>query len=41
MVYKFFEKRSSGSGAGTKSNYQLANKLPQQIIKKLKKKKFI
>ena len=28
MVYKFFDKKSSGSGvAATESNYQLANEL--------------
>ena len=43
MVYKFFDKKSSGSGiAATKPNYQLANELHKQIIGKLKKKeKFI
>ena len=42
MVYKFFDKNSSGSGAAvTEPNYQLANKLHKQIIKNLRKEKFI
>ena len=41
MVYKFFDKKSNGSGIINESNYQLANKLHKPIIKKLKKKKFI
>ena len=40
MVYKFFDKKSSGSGvAVTEPNYQLANELHRQIIRKSKKKK--
>ena len=40
MVYKFFDKISSGSGAAvTESNYQLTNKHHKQIIKKFKKRK--
>ena len=46
-VYKFFDKKSSGSGAApslenksaTEPNYQLANELHRQIIKKCKKRK--
>ena len=34
MVYKFFDKKSKGSGITNESNYQLANKLHKQIIKK-------
>ena len=34
MVYKFFDKRSSGSGIGNEPNYQLANELLKRIIKK-------
>ena len=34
MVYKFFDKRSSGSGISNESNYQLANELHKAIIKK-------
>ena len=39
MVYKFFDKKSSGSGITNELNYQLANELHKTIIKKLKKKK--
>ena len=40
MVYKFFDKKSSGSGiAATEPNYQLANELHRQIIRKFKKRK--
>ena len=40
MVYKFFDKKSSGSGMVNKPNYQSANELNKPIIpiKKLKKK---
>ena len=31
MVYKFFDKKSSGSGVATEPNYQLANELQKQI----------
>ena len=35
MVYKFFDKKSSGSGITTNEfNYQLANELHKPIIKK-------
>ena len=41
MVYKFFDKKPSGSGANNESkrNKHLAEKLFKPIIKKLKKKK--
>ena len=39
MVYKFFDKKSSGSGIANESNYQLANELHQPIIRKFKKRK--
>ena len=40
MLYKFFDKMSSGSGAAvTEPNYQLANELHRQIIRKFKKRK--
>ena len=47
MVYKFFDKNSSGSGvdvsfenkSATEPNYQLANELHRQIIKEFKKRK--
>ena len=37
MVYKFFDKKSSGSGVAAEPNYQLANELRRQIIRKLKR----
>ena len=47
MVYKFFDKKTSGSGSATSltnksasgPNYQLANELHKQIIRKFKKRK--
>ena len=40
MVYKFFDKKSSGSGITTNEfNYQFANELHKPVIKKLKKRK--
>ena len=39
MVYKFFDKKSKGSGIINEPNYQLANELHKAIIRKLKKKK--
>ena len=39
MVYKFFDKKSSGSGVATRPNYQLANELHRQIIRKFKRRK--
>ena len=39
MVYKFFDKKSSGSGIINESNYQLANEFHKPIIKKIKKRK--
>ena len=47
MVYKFFDKKSSGSGAAaslanksaTNLNYQLANELHRQVIRKFKRRK--
>ena len=40
MVYKFFDKKSSGSGITINEfNYQLANELHKPIIKKFKKRK--
>ena len=33
MVYKFFDKKSSGSGIGAEPNYQLSNELHRQIIR--------
>ena len=47
MVYKFFDKKSSGSGvdtslankSATEPNYQLENELHRQIIRKCNRKK--
>ena len=39
MVYKFFDKESSGSGITNEANYQLANELHKPIIRKFKKRK--
>ena len=39
MVYKFFDKKSSGSGVDTEPNYHLANELHRQIIRKFKRRK--
>ena len=37
MVYKFFDKESSGSGVDAEPEYQLANELHRQIIRKSQK----
>ena len=39
MVYKFFDKKSAGSGTANEPNYQLANELHKPIIGKFKKRK--
>ena len=39
IVYKFFDKKSSGSGIANEPNYQLANEPHKQITKKFKKRK--
>ena len=40
MVYKFFDKKSTGSDIATiEPNYQLANELHKSIIKNFKKRK--
>ena len=39
MVYKLFDKKSSGSGVANEPNYQLANELPRQITRKFKRRK--
>ena len=41
MVYKFFDKKSSGSGTVNEPNYQPANELLKPTIKKVKKSLFI
>ena len=38
MVYKFFDKKSSGSGVDTEPNYRLATELHRQIIRKFNRK---
>ena len=39
MVYKFFDKKSTGSSIANEPNYQLANELHKPIIRKFKKRK--
>ena len=39
MVYKFFDKKSRGSGVDAEPNYQLVNELHGQIIRKFKRRK--
>ena len=39
MVYKFFDKKSKGSGITNELNYQLANELHKPVIKNFKKRK--
>ena len=39
MVYKFFDKKSKGSGIINEPNYQLANELHKPIIRQFKKRK--
>ena len=39
MVYKFFDKKSSGSGVATEPNDKLANELHRQIIIKFRRRK--
>ena len=39
MVYKFFDKKSSGRGDANEPNYQLASERQKQIIKKFKRRK--
>ena len=39
MVYKFFDKNSSGDVVATEPNYQLSNELYRQIFRKFKKRK--
>ena len=39
MVYRFFEKKSSGIGIANEPNYQLANERHKPINKKFKKRK--
>ena len=39
MAYKFFDKKSSGSGVANESNYQAADDLHKQIIRKFIRRK--
>ena len=39
MFYKFFDKKSTGSNVAAEPNYQLANELHKQIIRKFKRRK--
>ena len=39
MLYKCFDKKSSGSGVAFEPNYQLANEFHRQIIRNFKKRK--
>ena len=39
MIYKLFDKESSGSGVDAEPNYQLADELHRQIIRKFKRRK--
>ena len=39
MVYKFFDKKSKGSGIVNEASYQLANELHKPIIRNFKKRK--
>ena len=41
MIYKFFDKKSKGSGITNESNYQLPSELHKQLLKNFKKEKFI
>ena len=41
IVFKFFDKKSSGSGIGNEPNYQLAKELHKPIIRKFKKRQSI
>ena len=39
MIYKIFDKKSRGNGVTTEPNYQLANELHGNIIRKIKRRK--
>ena len=39
MVYKFFDKKSSGSGIVNEPNYQMADELHKPITRKIEKRK--
>ena len=38
MAYKFFDKKSTGTGLVNEPNYKLANELHKTIIRKFKRK---
>ena len=40
MIYKFFDKKSSGNGIGNEPNYPLADGLHNRLFKNLKREKF-
>ena len=40
MVYKLFDKKSTGSGIKSTSYHQLANEGRKSIVRKIKRKKF-
>ena len=37
MIYKYFDKTSSGSGVNTGANYEIANEIQRQIIREFKR----
>ena len=39
MVYKFFDKKSSGGTIKSEPNFQLPNELHKQIIRRIKRRK--
>ena len=39
MVYKFFDKKSRGSGVANKPNYQIASEFHRQVFRKFKRRK--
>ena len=41
MIYKFFDKKSTGSGTKSISNQQLADGFHKPIIRKFKRRVFI
>ena len=41
MVYKVFDKKSSGSSITNELNYQLANEIHKPIIRKFKERKVL
>ena len=41
MVYKFFDKKPTGSGFGTEPDYQLASELHRQVFRKSHSSLFI